>query len=349
VTFSTPEEDAKRRDFTINAMFYDPVKEKLIDYVGGKKDLEDKLIRCVGDPKDRFSEDPLRILRAIRFLLLLPGFRMETVTSWGAFNCVAMLATLSVERIREEFVKIMLNSKDKEKAFDTLVSFGAMRHIINEVICFKTCDQSPEFHPEGNVYQHVCKMLSLMQYDAPLPLILAVLLHDIAKPVTKTRDEKGIHFYEHEKVGADMSVEILQRLKFPNDIIEQVREMVYNHMKFNMAFDMKKSTLKRFMALPTFPMLLELHRLDAAGSNGDMSSYEYMKEQYETKEPDQPALPKPLVNGNDLIKLGMKPGPDMGKLLFDIQTKQLDGELNTYGEAIGYAIDFLGYESQPIE
>src|SRR5213595_1476179 len=179
VHFSSPEEDAQRRDFTINGMFYDPVADNVIDFVGGRADIDAKLVRAIGDPAQRFSEDRLRMLRAVRFATVL-DYEIDTQT-WDALVANASsINQISAERIREELVRIFLSS-NRVRGWDLLDSSGLMGAILPELDAMKGVLQPEQFHPEGDVFVHTRLMLSLLPQEVPVPLVLAVLFHDVAK------------------------------------------------------------------------------------------------------------------------------------------------------------------------
>ncbi|WP_338687474.1 CCA tRNA nucleotidyltransferase [Haloferula helveola] len=335
VEFSTPEEDARRRDFTINGLFEDPPSGEIIDYVGGRSDLQAKTLRAIGEAADRFEEDALRLLRAIRFATTL-DFDIEP-TTWQAIVLHAEgLRRISPERIRDEFSRLIVAPK-RARGLELLVDSGLAKVFFPEVLDLIGCDQPPEWHPEGDVYIHTRIMLDLLPDDAPLELCLSVLLHDIAKPPTRTFDEGAdrIRFNGHDALGARMAHDILRRLKYPNQVIEDVEFMVSRHMQFMNVQQMRTAKLKRFMAAPTFPLELELHRVDCASSNGFTDNLEFLIEKGE-EFASEPLVPPPLVNGRDLIDLGLKPGPRFKELLEAAQTEQLEGRLTTREAALDW-------------
>lgn len=335
VTFSSPEEDAQRRDFTINGMFYDPIQEQLIDYVGGQEDLTAGVVRAIGNPEERFNEDALRLMRAVRFSVKT-GFPVEPETLKALKSCSDLLAQISVERIQEELSKILTHGR-RVDGVKLLVETGLMHHIIPEYYALIGCEQPPQFHPEGDVYIHTNLALSHLEDEAPLSLCLAVLLHDIGKPSTYSYDEEvqRIRFNGHDKVGAEMAREILSRLRYSNAIIDDVRVMVDNHMQFMNVQQMRTAKVKRFLARPTIEQEMELHRVDCASSNGFTDNYDFLREKQE-EFANEPIIPLPLITGRDLIELGMKPGPTFKALLRDVQTEQLEGRLNTREEALAF-------------
>jgi len=342
VEFTTAEEDAKRRDFTVNGLFYDPLQDRVLDYVGGREDLQKQLLRAIGDPAQRFAEDRLRLLRAVRFATVLE-FEIETDT-WRAVQQMAgEVISVSQERIREELARIFLH-RNRVRGFDLLVEGGLMQAVLPEILKLQGCEQPPQFHPEGDVFVHTRKMLDLLGEDVSLPLVLSVLFHDIAKPDTFTQDETGrIRFNGHDRLGAIKTEKILRRLKFPNHVIDPTVEAVANHMTFKDVPHMRESTLKRFMAREGFEDELELHRVDCLSSNGLLDNYELVKSRRESyAATPQPLIPPPLVTGRDLIELGLQPGPRFKELLTAVQNHQLEGTMTTREEALQWLRQEVG-------
>jgi tRNA nucleotidyltransferase/poly(A) polymerase len=332
VTFTTAEGDARRRDFTINGLFYDPIGKRVLDFVGGEQDLKTRTVRAIGNPADRFAEDKLRLLRGIRFASTL-GFEIEGAT-WDAICADApAIREVSAERIRDELVKIFVGP-GRVRGFDLLDASGLMARILPEISSLKGCEQPPDFHPEGDVFVHTRLMLSLLPERVSLPLTFAVLLHDLGKPATMQRDATGrIRFSGHESVGAQIAGEIMKRLRFSNEEIDATVEMVNNHMVFKDVQKMRVARLKRFMARPTFEDELELHRVDCLGSHGMLDNYEFLKRRREDFA-SEPLIPPPLLTGHDLIGLGWKPGPKFKLVLDAVQNRQLEGTLRTRDEAL---------------
>ncbi len=335
VRFSTAEEDARRRDFTINGLFENPATGEVIDHVGGMADLRNRILRAIGNPSERFAEDALRLLRAVRFSTRL-DFAIHPETRAALETNAGLLAKISSERIRDEFSKILTSPRRRE-GVELLVDTGLMRHIVPEFLATIGCEQPPEWHPEGDVYTHTCIMLELLETAAPLELCLAVLLHDIAKPPTQTFDEEAgrIRFNGHDALGAEMSREILHRLKYPNAMIDAVEPMVARHMQFMNVQQMRTAKLKRFMSEPTFTGEMELHRVDCASSNGFTDNYEFLQEKA-AEYAAEPLIPPPLVTGRDLIGMGLQPGPAFKEFLDAVQTEQLEGRLATREQALGH-------------
>ena len=334
VRFTDAEGDAHRRDFTVNGLFYDPLKKEILDFVGGREDLKKGLLRAIGAPQERFSEDKLRILRAVRFATTF-GFTIEEETWKAVLKHAPEIHAVSAERIREELVKILL-SPNRVRGFDLLDESGLLREILPEIVPLKGCDQPPEFHPEGDVFVHTRLMLTLLAPDAPLSLILAVLFHDLGKPTTRTVDETGrIRFNGHEGVSTEMSLKILQRLRFPNEVIDAVLPSVRLHMSFKDVPNMRLSTIKRMMARPTFEEELELHRVDCLASHGMLDNHAILIAK-RAEFGQEPLIPPPLVSGHDLIAMGWRPGPRFMEVLQSVQTRQLEGTLTSREEALAW-------------
>jgi poly(A) polymerase len=339
VRFATAEEDAQRRDFTINGLFYDPVADRLIDYVGGEADLRAKIIRAIDNPADRFAEDHLRLLRAIRFATRM-NFTIEPAT-WQAICAAApSIRAISAERIRDELNLIFTTDKP-ELGLDLLDRSGLLAEVLPDVAAMHGVDQPPQFHPEGDVYEHVRLMLTKIE-KPNLELALSVLMHDVGKKPTSRVDENGrIRFNEHESVGAEMSEKILTGLRYDNKTIQTVREVVEHHMQFKDVPHMRPSTLKRMMARPNFLLELELHRIDCSSSHGDLKHYEFLKQQLETMTPDEIEPPR-LINGHDLRAMGIPPGRAMGQILDAIYVAQLEGAIESRAQALEAAKKMAG-------
>ena len=323
VSFTTPQGDAERRDFTINGMFYDPVARRVIDFVGGQDDLAARKLRAIGNADARFREDRLRLLRAVRFAAGL-GFEVEDAT-WAAVRAHAgEIGVVSAERIRDELVKIF-RAPTRVRGFDLLDASGLMRVVLPELDACKGCEQPPQYHPEGDVFVHTRLMLSLLPEEVSAPLVFSVLLHDIGKPPTARVDENGrVRFNGHEHVGADMALKVMERLRFSRAEADAAVEAVRYHMAFKDVPQMRVAKLKRFMARPGFEDEMELHRVDCMGSHGFMENYHFLRAKQE-EFAHEPLIPKPFVNGHDLITLGLPPGPRIGEILEATQVRQLEG------------------------
>ena len=334
VTFTTAEEDAKRRDFTVNGMFFDPLQNKVLDFVQGRADLDSKTIRAIGDPASRFTEDRLRLFRAIRFAAQL-GFQIEPKTWHALLHLSPESKKLAPERVRDELVKIF-TSPDPARGLDLLHDSGLIAVWLPELLEMRGCAQSPEHHPEGDVWVHTRLLLTHLKNPSAV-LAFSALLHDIGKPRTSRTEPSGrIRFFGHEGVGARMAEEILRRLRFSNDDITAIVACIANHMAFKDAPQMRVSTLKRLLARPTFSEELELHRIDCTASHGELDIHRFLvaKQSEFSKEEIKP---KPLLTGHDLQELGIPPGPAMGALLHQLMDEQLEGKLRDRESALARA------------
>ncbi len=340
VHFSSAREDALRRDFTVNGLFFDPVRGELHDWVGGEADLRGRVIRTIGQPGERFAEDHLRLLRAVRFAAQL-DFVIEPGTLAAVQENAAQIQTVSAERVRDELLKLF-HPPHAARGLDLLRESALLEPVLPEVAAFVTCEQSPDFHPEGTVFEHVRRMLAHLPPDASPALVWAALLHDVGKPPTATRDPATgeIHFYGHEKVGAEMACAMLTRLRFPRRQIEEIVTAVALHMQFKDVRQMRKATLRRLLMRPTFPLELALHRLDCLGSHGRLDHHDFLVAEAEALA-RQPAVRPPLLNGDDLLALGLKPGPTIGALLAEVRERQLQDELTSRDEALAWVLQKL--------
>ncbi len=331
VEFASAEADAQRRDFTINAIFFDPVADRYIDFIGGREDLDRKIVRTVGRPADRFSEDHLRLMRAVRFASTL-DFRIEPETWHAIRDCASQLARISIERVREEFARTLVESRRPGAALRMMLDAGLLGVFAPELLPMDGQEQPAEYHPEGDVFTHTCMMLDAAG-PRDLRLLLAVLLHDVGKPATATwgSDRKGgmrIRFDGHAQVGAEMARSFLNRLRFPRVFTDEVVHMVEGHMRFMDVQQMRRGTLRRLIGSPTFPLEKELHRLDCLCSKGDMSNIEFL-DRVEAELAAESALPKPWITGKDVMGLGVAPGPEVGRWLNEAYDLQLEGRVES--------------------
>ncbi|MCW8130810.1 MAG: CCA tRNA nucleotidyltransferase [Planctomycetota bacterium] len=341
VAFAGEVEDVKRRDFTVNGLLYDPLKDEVVDYVGGREDLARKLVRAIGDPRARFHEDRLRMLRAVRFAAAL-GFAIDGPTLGAIKQEASAIHAVSAERIRDELNKMLTGPRPRE-AMVLLKETRLMKEILPEVDALAGVEQPPEFHPEGDVWVHTLLLLEPLE-EAPLTLALGALLHDIGKPPTFMVTDR-IRFNEHDKVGARMTEELMRRLKYPNETIERVVDLVHSHMMFKDAKKMRRSTLKRFLRKDHFDEHLALHRLDCMACHGKLESYEFCREQLGTLG-GRDLRPAPLIDGEDLKALGLTPGPRFRAILADIEDRQLEGALTTREEALAYVKSMESSQAQ---
>lgn len=337
VVFATAEGDAQRRDFTVNGLFCDPEDGAVTDYVGGLADLDARAIRAVGEPEARFREDHLRMLRAVRFASVL-GFEIAPET-WAAVRAHAeWVRSVSAERVAVEFIRMLCESPRPSVGLELLRLSGLLECFLPEVAALHGTRQPPKFHPEGDVWTHTCLMLDELPAPRDPDLALAVLLHDIGKPVTYFEQREGdgadvrIRFPNHAPVGAGMAEAILLRLRQPAARVETVKALVAGHMHFVEAERMRRAKLRRFLGEPCFPKMLELMRLDVMYSNGDFSAWRFLKGAFDSFV-SEPVLPEPLVKGRDLLAWGIAPGPEMGCLLNELYDAQLEGRFDSLSDA----------------
>jgi poly(A) polymerase len=330
VRFGTLEEDIQRRDFTINGMVYDPLADRVIDRVGGQDDLRRGLVRAIGDPQARFEEDRLRMIRAVRFAASL-RFEIDPPTFAAIQKLALGIAVISWERIGDEITRI-LTEGGAQRGFELLDRSGLLEIILPEIVAMKGTAQSPDYHPEGDVFTHTLLLLSHL-HSPTETLAYGCLLHDVAKPLCMRRDGDRITFYGHTEQGAEMAEAILKRLKRGRAVWERVGYLVRNHLRQVQAPQMRLSTLKRFLREDGIEELLELARIDALSSNGDLSYYRFCQERRGALKQEE-IRPEPLVRGGDLIELGFKPGPQFKEILRQVEDAQLSGELHSRDEAI---------------
>ena len=328
------EMDIMRRDFTVNALLYEPNTGELIDYVAGLVDMDDRNVRAVGDPAVRFKEDYLRMLRAVRF-----AAKLDYNLAPSTFNAIRKYASrvklLAPERVRAE-LELMLTGQAPVTALKLLKSTGLLAAVLPEVDALAGVTQPKQYHPEGDVWQHTLLMFDCLEDPPTAALAWSILLHDIGKPPTRVEDENKVpHFYGHEAEGARMAGAVAERLRFPNDLREQVVHAVRDHMRMASVREMREAKLRRLLAEPGFAMELELHRVDCASSHGKMECYEFLKEKLESV-PAARELPEPLVTGDDLIAAGRTPGPEFKAILDAMFDAQLEGAFADRKGALRY-------------
>jgi putative nucleotidyltransferase with HDIG domain len=336
---SSPEEDVKRRDFTINGMMLDPdvlattgnARDAVLDFVGGVKDLNTGLIRAIGDPGERFAEDKLRMLRGVRFAARF-AFDLELATAKAIQELSPTVSQVSRERVREELTR-MLTEGQARRAFELLDVTGLLTQVLPEVAKMKGVAQPPQYHPEGDVWVHTLMLLDGLPAGCPAALAWAALLHDVGKPATFRIAPDRIRFDGHVEVGVRIAEEICRRLRFPNHETEQILLLIANHMRFSEVRKMKESTLKRFFRLPHFDQHLALHRLDCLSSHGSLALYDFARQRFETL-PQEQVRPTLLVTGRDLIEAGYLPGPQFTQMLATAEDAQLDGTVQTRDQAL---------------
>ena len=349
VEFSkTPQEDVQRRDFTINGLLMEPATGEILDFVDGRADLQDGVIRAIGDPVRRFAEDKLRMMRAVRFAARF-GFEIEPATFRAMRSHVKEIHQVSPERLREELTK-MLTEGAARTAFELLDQTWLLQQVLPETAAMKGVQQPPQFHPEGDVWIHTRLMIEQLPAAVSPTLAWGVLLHDVGKPATfKSASETGdrIRFDGHVAVGVRMAEAICRRLRFSNEDTEQILALVDNHMKFKDVEQMRASTLKRFVRQPRFDEHLELHRLDCLSSNRQLESYDFVRRVLQETPPQQIHPPR-LLTGDDLMEMGYKPGPAFSEILRSVEDAQLEGVIATSKEAVEYVREkFSPSEQKP--
>jgi poly(A) polymerase len=335
VVYSTsPEQDASRRDFTINALLLDPATGEVLDFVGGREDLKAGIIRAIGRPEERFYEDKLRMLRAVRFAARF-GYRIEDATFTAIRKRAPEILQVSAERIRDELTKLLTEGAARP-GFELLDQTQLLREVLPEIARMKGVEQPPQFHPEGDVWTHTLRMLEGLPAGSSPTLAWGVLLHDVGKPPTfkpASGPAGRIRFDEHVEVGVRMAEAICRRLHFSNDDTEQIVTLVAQHMRFKDVHQMKTSTLKRFVRLDRFPEHLELHRLDCVSSHGNLAACDFI-ERFLAETPPEQVRPPRLVTGQDLKELGLQPGPLFKQMLQAVEEAQLNGAIGTREEAL---------------
>ena len=332
----TPEEDVKRRDFTINGLMMRPEGGEVLDFVGGQADLKARLIRAIGDPDRRFTEDKLRLMRAVRFAARF-GFAIEPETFAAIRRHAHDIRVVSTERLRDELTKLLTEGAAR-RGFELLDEAGLLAEVLPEVAAMKGADQPPQYHPEGDVWTHTLLMMEGLPAEPPATLAWGVLLHDVGKPptfrpVAETGDR--IRFDGHVDVGVRMSEEICRKFRFSNEDTDQILALVANHMRFKDVEQMRPATLKRFVRLPRFEEHMELHRLDCSSSNRRLGAYNFVRKLLAETPPEQ-IRPSKLLTGDDLREMGYRPGPVFSQILACLEDAQLEGKVTTVDEAKRY-------------
>ena len=334
VRFSkSAQEDVERRDFTINGLLLDSLGNEVLDFVGGRKDLDAGIIRTIGRPEVRFAEDKLRMLRAVRFAARF-GYTIEPETFSAIQKLAGGIDQVSRERVRDELTK-MLTEGHASQAFLLLHETGLLREVLAEISAMEGVRQPPEFHPEGDVFVHTLLLLQELPHPCSPTLAWGALLHDVGKPSTFRVAPDRIRFDNHVDIGVKMAGEICQRLRFSNDDAEQILALVANHMRFAHVPQMKESTFKKFVRMPHFEEHIELHRLDCQASHRDLTSYNFTRERIAAIPPET-IRPTPLISGDDLIAAGYPPGPRFKEILSLVEDAQLEGRLQSKDNAMEY-------------
>ena len=345
INFSSPEKDAGRRDFTINGLFMNPDTLEIVDFVNGQDDLKKRIVKSIGDPDHRFCEDHLRMLRAVRFAHTL-DFDIDPETYKSIKKNAHKISMVSAERIENELSRILIESHKPGDALQTLSEIDLLKYILPEVEKLIGVKQPPDHHPEGDVFTHIKLMLNLSKTSelsanfSKRELVYSILFHDISKPEMYVEEEQKdgtirIRFVGHEKKGAEVTKEILNRLKISSKEKNKIVDVIANHMLPFQSKQMKLSTLKKLVGSPNFDLLLELHRIDGLGSKGLLDSYKFLskkREEFSNKN----ILPKRLITGNDLKNIGIDEGLEIKKILNEVYELQLDEVLLNYDEAINW-------------
>ena len=336
VRFSNdPREDVRRRDFTINGLLMDPMSGRVLDYVGGRSDLEAHVIRTIGDPRQRFAEDKLRMLRAVRFAARF-GYQIDPATMAAIHEMASQILQVSYERVRDELTKMLTEGHARE-AFLLLDESGLLKEVLPEISAMKGVEQPPQYHPEGDVFVHTLLLLENLPHPCPPTLAWGALLHDVGKPPTFRVAPDRIRFDGHVEVGVKMAEAMLGRLRFSNDDTEQVLALIQNHMRFGQIMQMKESTLKKFLRMPKFEEHLDLHRMDCMASHRILSAYEFAQEKLASI-PAEKMRPEPLITGDDLIVVGYAPGPRFKEILSAVEDGQLEGKLLSKADALTFVM-----------
>ncbi len=336
VRFTTAEDDVQRRDFTINGLLYDPVTAKVLDYVAGQADIKGRLVRTIGDAKARFSEDRLRLIRAVRFAAFL-DFDIEPATRAAIAELAPKVTTISPERIADELRKI-LTRHGASRGVRLLREVGLLRQILPEVEAMVGVEQPPSWHPEGDVFTHSLLALDFLE-NPSFELAMSTLLHDVGKPPTIQRGERT-RYPHHESVGARIADAICQRLRLSNDSRHRIVWLVKRHMVFVGAEKMRLSTQKRLFAEPGFDELLALHKADVLASTSDLAAHRYTVNRRRELTQEK-ILPPPLVTGHDLIAMGVRPGPVFKQILAQIRDEQLEEKIHTREAGLQRARDLV--------
>lgn len=330
----SPEQDVKRRDFTINGLLMEPESGHVLDFVGGQADLKAGLIRAIGDPDTRFSEDKLRLMRAVRFAARF-GFAIEPATMAAIKRHAGEISVVSAERLRDELTKILTEGAAR-RGFELLDETGLLPFVLPEIAAMKGVQQPPQYHPEGDVWTHTLLMIEQLPAGIPATLAWGVLLHDVGKPPTfRPISETGdrIRFDGHAGVGERMGEEICRRFRFSNEDTEQIVALIANHMRFKDVDRMRTATLKRFVRMPRFNEHMELHRLDCTSSHRHLNAYNFIQRML-AETPHEEIHPPKLLTGDDLLEMGYRQGPVFGQILATIEDAQLEGKIGTKEDAV---------------
>lgn len=336
VAFTTAEEDASRRDFTINGLFYDPLEERVIDYVQGQRDLQQRIVRAIGDPHARFGEDKLRMLRGVRFAATF-GFQLEPATLKAIQQMAPEITVVSPERIAQE-MRLLLTIERRVRGIELLYEAKLLDVLLPEVVAMRGIPQHKQLQPDGDLWDH--SLLVLANLGRPsFELALATLLHDVGKPRTMSEQGGRLAFHEHETVGAHMADQICQRWKLSNRERERIVWLVKHHMYLGSARQMRWAKLQRMLTMPGIEELLDLHEADARASSRDLADVEYCRQLRQL--PPQTLDPPALLTGHDLIRHGLKPGKQFHLLLEKVRDAQLEKQIRSKRDALALVDQLL--------
>jgi poly(A) polymerase len=328
VEFTDAAADVRRRDFTVNGLLHDPLEGETIDLVGGREDIAARLVRTIGDPEQRFAEDHLRMLRAVRLAAEL-GFEIEPGTFAAIQAQAPAIASVSAERIRDEVLRLLV-SPGRGAGLHRLHASGLLAVVLPEVEAAVGVEQPPEFHPEGDVFVHTVLAVERLRDPSPI-LALAMLLHDVGKPLTQSRTDR-IRFNDHDEVGARLAAEICRRLRLSSADTDRVEALVRDHLRVKDLPEMRPAKAKRFLLREDAADHLELHRADCLASHGNLEVHEWAVAARAALLAERPAI-APLLRGDDLIALGFSPGPAFKVMLDAAWDAQLEGRVRTSEEA----------------
>jgi len=345
VEFTSAYGDVRRRDFTVNALLMDPITNDIIDYVDGRNDIEDRVIRTIGNPDERFAEDHLRMLRAIRLSANL-GYSIDPDTFLTIKRHAFEIKRISAERIRDELTKLLTRGGAR-RGMEMMSETSLLAEILPEVDCLRGIEQPPAFHPEGDVWEHTLRMLDLLPAgkgaENDSRLAWGILLHDVGKARTRSADDSGIHFYGHVREGERIAEALMRRLRFSRADMETVIALIHYHMLFMNVTDMRPNRLKRFLRMPDFQLHLELHRMDCLASHGFLDNHEFCWRKLMEVVDDELHPPR-LLTGDDLVDMGFSPSPLFGEILDAVEDAQLDGKISTCDEARRLVMDRWSYK-----
>jgi len=328
IYWSSAEKDVLRRDFTINGMLWDPIKDEVIDYVGGRQDIEAGLVRSIGKASERFREDRLRMVRAIRFAARF-SYRLDEEVERAIRRGASKVHLVSPERLRDELNRI-ITSAGRRRAFEEMSRLGLLKELLPEIEALRGAPQGRAFHPEGDVFHHTMLALDFLR-EPSVTLAWGTLLHDVGKPQAYRKSHGG--FTYHDKIGEKIAQDVCKRFRFSRNETERIASLVRNHMNLLQAARMRESTLKRLFEQPEYEELAELHRADSLACDGHIANYNYCQRKYR-EFIEAGKTPKPLINGRDLIAMGLKPGPVFREILEGVREEQLDGKVKTKKEAL---------------